>query len=123
NQEPTEARVRIADFALLERAQDAGNDAHPILPEEAEQDERGRQVSGDEEVEEKRVLLIEVPTEQFRDDDRVAETGNRKELGDSLKESQDDCLPIIDQCRPPEPQPQGSVSVRQGIEPVPHLWA
>src|SRR5262249_49269062 len=78
---------------------DALHDPHPVVPEEAEQHEGGREVGRDEEGEEVLVVLVDVPAEQAREDDAVPEARDREELGDALQEPQDDRLGIRDQGR------------------------
>ena len=67
------------------------------LPEEAEQDERGGEVRRDEEGEEVRVVLVDVPAEQARQDHAVAEARDREELGDALQQAEHDRLPVRDE--------------------------
>ncbi len=51
---------------------------------------------GDEESEEKLVVLVDVPAEQPRQHDRVPEAGDRKGLSDPLREAEDDRLEVGD---------------------------
>src|SRR5204862_1203881 len=99
DQQPGELRVGVVlgDAAVAEAAAEAANDAHPVPPEEPEQDDRGREVSRDEEGDEVAVVLVDVPAEDPRQDHAVAEARDREELGDALQEPQDDRLGIGDQ--------------------------
>jgi hypothetical protein len=54
-------------------------------------------VRGDQEGEEVGLVLVEIPAEQLREDDRVAEARDREELGDALDEADHDCLEVRDQ--------------------------
>src|SRR5207247_7873103 len=110
DEQPAELGVGIAgvDAAVAQRTADALEDPHPVAPEEAEQDERGREMRRDEEGEEVLVVLMDVPTEQARQDDAVPEARNRKELGDALQEPEDDRPRIRDQRR------EDQVAVRFG---------
>ena len=53
-----------ADLAVAERAADPLHDPHPVVPEEPEQHERGREVERDEEGQEVRLVLVDVPAEE-----------------------------------------------------------
>ena len=67
------------------------------LPEEAEQHECRRQVRGDEERDEERVVLVDVPAQQLRQDHAVPEARDGEELGDALQEPEDGRLRVGDQ--------------------------
>ena len=74
DEQPAELRVGVVgrDLAVAQRAAEAAHDPHPVAPEEAEQDERGREVGRDQEGEEVVVVLVDVPAEQPRQDHGVA---------------------------------------------------
>src|SRR5213075_1858124 len=76
----------------IPRSREPLHDSHPVGPEEAEQDERRRQVRRDEEGDEVRVVLVDVPAEQARQDHAVAQARDRKELRHALKQPEDDRL-------------------------------
>ena len=63
----------------------------------AEQDERRRQVRGDEERDEVVVVLLDVPAEQPRQDHAVAEARDREQLAEPLQEPEQDRLRVRDQ--------------------------
>jgi hypothetical protein len=69
------------------------------VPEESEEDERRGEVSGDQEGEEEVVVLVDVPAEETRKDNRVAEARDREELGESLKEAERNGLEVGDERR------------------------
>jgi hypothetical protein len=87
DEQPAELRVGVArvDAAVAERAPDALDDPHPVVPEEAEQDERRREMGRNEEGEEVLVVLVDVPAEQAREDHAVPEARDREELGHALQ--------------------------------------
>ena len=114
NEQPPELGVRVGrvDPAVAQAAPEALHDPHPVTPEEAEEDERRGQVGRDKERDEVLVVLMDVPPEQFREDDAVAEAGDREELGHALEQAEDDRLPVGDKrrekhsgrrARPPRP--------------------
>ena len=53
-------------------------------------------MDGDQEREEELVVLVDVPAEQTRGHDSVAEARDRKQLRDSLEQSEHDCLEVRD---------------------------
>src|SRR5438477_503020 len=81
-EQAAELRVGVpgVDAAVAQRAADALQDPNPVAPEEAEQNERGCQVRGDEEGEEVLVVLVDVPAEQPREDHAVPEARDREQL-------------------------------------------
>src|SRR5207248_10556882 len=70
HEQPTELRVGVvrANLPVAEAPSEPLQDAPPVPPEESEQDERGRQMRRDEKRDEERVVLMDVPTEQLRED-------------------------------------------------------
>ena len=99
DEQPAELRVGVVggDPPVTQRAPEALHDPHPVVPEEPEQDERGREVRGDEERQEVLVVLVDVPAEQPRQDHRMAEARDREELGDTLDQPEDDRPRVGDQ--------------------------
>ena len=99
HEQPAQPRVGVVrrDLAQPQRAEDAAHDPHPVVPEEAEQHERGGEVRCDQEREEEVVVLVNVPAEQPRQDHGVAEARDREELGEALEEPQHDGLEVRDQ--------------------------
>ena len=93
-----------------ERPAEALDDPHPVAPEEAEQDERGGEVGRDEEGDVVRVVLVDVPAEELRQDHRVAEARDREELRDALERPEDDRPGVRDQGE----QDHASEAVRLG---------
>ena len=98
HEQPAQARVDIVgrDLAVAQRAQQARRDPPPVVEEDPEEHDRGRQVGGDQEGQEVVVVLMDVPAEQARQDDRVAQAGDREGLGDALQQAQDDGLQVRD---------------------------
>src|SRR5262249_12829776 len=96
DEQPPELRVGVvlADPAVAQAACEPAQDAHPVAPEEEEEDEGRREVRRDEEAQEVRVVLVDVPAEEAREDDARAETRDREELGHALDDAQDDRLPV-----------------------------
>ena len=84
------------DLAVAQRAHDALHDAHPVAPEEAEQHDRRGEMGGDEEGDEVRVVLVDVPAEQPRQDHAMAETRDRKQLAEALQQAEQDRLSVGD---------------------------
>src|SRR5438270_11715698 len=101
DEQPAQLRVHVvgSDLALAEAAAEAAHDPHPVAPEEAEQDDRRREVGRDEEGEEVRVVLVDVPAQEARQDDAVAEARDGEELGHALEQTEDHGLPVRDQAR------------------------
>ena len=78
----------------------------------AEQHERRRQMRGDEERDEERVVLVDVPAEQARQDHAVAEARDREELAEALQQPQQDGLGVGDQRERQREHAQASARVR-----------
>jgi hypothetical protein len=68
----------------------------PFLEEHEEEDDRRGQVRRHEEGQEVVVVLVDVPAQQARQDDRVAEARDRERLGDTLQQPEDDRLSVGD---------------------------
>src|SRR2546423_1286743 len=85
--------------APAEAATEAAQDPHPVAPEEAEQDDRRREVGRDEKREEIGVVLVDVPAQEARQDHAVAEARDGEQLGDALEQAEDHGLPVRDQAR------------------------
>jgi hypothetical protein len=98
DKQPAEPRVAVVltDLAHLQRAPQPPDDPHPVLQEQQQQHDRRRQVRGDQERQEELVVLVDVPAGQPRQHDAVPEARNRKRLGNSLGEAEDDCLEVGD---------------------------
>jgi hypothetical protein len=99
DEEPSELRVGVArgDSAVAEASPDPLHDPHPVAPEEPQQNESRGEVSRDEEGDEVRVVLVDVPAEELRQDDAVAEARDREELRDALDQPEDDGLAVGDE--------------------------
>src|SRR5205085_197484 len=104
-EEPAELRVDVVrrDLAVAEAAPEAAQDPDPVTPEEDEQDDRRGEVRRDEEGEEVGVVLVDVPAQDARQDDAVAEARDREELGHALEQAEDHGLPVGDQRRERDP--------------------
>ena len=100
DEQPAELGVGVVggDAAIAERAAEPLEDANPVVPEEDEQDDRGREMGGDEERDEVLVVLVDVPAEQLRENHAVTEARDREELRDALQQPQHDRLRVGDQC-------------------------
>ncbi len=86
DQPPAEALVRGAVHAAVDQAANHGlDDGDPVPPEVNEQCRSGADVQQDDECEERWVGLVEVPAEQLREDDRMTQTADWKELRDALQ--------------------------------------
>src|SRR5207253_6250370 len=66
------------------------HDPHPVAPEEPEEHERRCEVGRDEEGDEVLVVLVDVPAQQARKDDAVAEARDREELRHALEQPEED---------------------------------
>ena len=101
DQQPAELRVGVigCDLAIAETPPQAAQDPQPVAPEEPEQDERGREVRGDEKGDEVGVVLVDVPAEQPRQDDAMAEARDRKQLAEPLQQAEHDRLSVGDRQR------------------------
>ena len=78
DEQPAQPGVAVvADLAVAQRAPETAQDARPVAPEEGQQDEGRGQMGGHEERDEERVVLMDVPAEQLREDHAVAEAGDR----------------------------------------------
>src|SRR5207245_2286616 len=75
---------------------ETAHDSHPVMPEEPEQDDGGGEVGRHEEGDEVVVVLVDVPPEQLREDDAVAEARDGKELRDALEQAEHDRLRVAD---------------------------
>jgi hypothetical protein len=64
----------------------------PVAPEVDQKRDGGAEVHHHQERQEPVPLLIQVPVEQVRDDDGVAEAGDREQLGHALDEREHDDL-------------------------------
>ena len=89
DQQPGQSLVRALDLACPQRADEALDDAHPVVAEVHDQRDRCRHVQRDEEREIEglvgRLGADEVvPAEPGRHQHGVAETGDREQLGDAL---------------------------------------
>ena len=101
---------------VAQAAPEALDDADPVGPEEAQQHEGRRQVGRDEEGEEVLVVLMDVPPEQPRQDDAVAEARDGKELREALEQSDHDRLEVGDHRRAAGAG-SGILGSRAGLEP------
>src|SRR5919197_1308932 len=99
DEQPREPRVGVAgrDLPVAQAAPKAAEDAPPLRQEEEEEHQRSREVRGDQEGEEIRLLLVQVPAEQLREDDRVAEARDREQFGDALQQADHDRLEVADE--------------------------
>src|SRR6266550_7275659 len=115
DEEPAELRIPVlgVDTAVAQAAPEPAQDPHPVAPEEAEQNDRGRQMSRDEEGDEVIVVLVDVPAEQAREDDAVPEARDGEQLADALEEPKDDCLEVADRL--------GGDHVPEGCSALPFL--
>src|SRR5581483_7939542 len=93
-----ELRVGVAgrDLTIPERPAEAFADPPPVAPEEPEQDDCRREMRRDEEGEEVRILLVNVPTDELRKDDAMAEARDGKELGNALEKAEHRPLEVAD---------------------------
>ena len=99
DEQPGELRVGVVltDLAITKRATDALEDAGPIVPEEAEEHDRGREVRRDEERQEVLVILMDVPAKELRQDHAVPKARHREQFRDALKQPENDRSGIGDQ--------------------------
>ena len=82
-------------FAHLPRIADpeqAAAERPPFAPEIPEQRRRRADMEHDQERQERRPVLVEVPAEQARQDHRVAQTADGKQLGRPLHGGDPECL-------------------------------
>ncbi len=63
DEEPVEAGVVVGDLAVAEWASEPADDARPVAAEKRDWYECRREVPGDEERDEERVVLVDVPAE------------------------------------------------------------
>ena len=93
------ARVRVVggNLPVAEASAEAAQNPGPLGQEEDEEHGCGREMRGDEEGEKVRLVLAQIPPEQLWQDHRVAEAGDREELGDPLEETYYDRLEVCDQ--------------------------
>ena len=98
HEQPAQARVGVigADLTHLQRAAEPLHDFDPVAQEEEQQHDRRGEVRGHEEGQEVLVVLVDVPAEQARQHDAVAEARDRERLGDALCEAEDDRLEVGD---------------------------
>jgi hypothetical protein len=98
DQEPAEEGVGVArrDAAPPDRPPQPAHDPRPVAPEEAQQDQRGSEMGGDEERQERVVVLLDVPAQQLRRDHAVAEAGDREQLRRTLDQTEHDGLEVGD---------------------------
>src|SRR5262249_7192927 len=97
DEQPAEPRVEVgADVAVAERTAEPLDDPHPVPPEEADENERRREMRRDEEAEEVRLVLVDVPPDEPREDDAMSEARNREELRDALEQPEHRPLEVAD---------------------------
>ena len=99
DEEPREpcVGVVVADLTISQAAAEPLEDARPFREEEDEEDGRRREVRGHEEGEEVGLVLAQMPAEELRQDDGMAEARDREQLGHALQETDDDRLEVADQ--------------------------
>ncbi len=99
HEQPGKARVGVAgrDLAVANAAAEPSEDPQPFGEEEEEEDDCRGEMRRDEESQEVRLVLVEIPAEQLREDHGVAEARDREELGHALQETDDDRLEVGDQ--------------------------
>ncbi len=73
-------------------AENREQELDPVAPEIDEERRRGAEMEDDEEGQEARRLLIDLPAQEGREDDRVTEAADREKLGDALEDGGDECL-------------------------------
>ena len=101
DEEPSQPLGRRRYGAGPDRVHQARNDGRPVAPEEGDEGERRAHVQGHDEGEPERLGLAlggdqVVPTEQRREDHRVAEARDREELAHALKDPEHDRLRVGD---------------------------
>src|SRR6185437_1071322 len=98
DEQPAETGVDvvIADLADPQRAEDAFDDPDPVFEEEQQQYDRRGQVGGNQERQEVGRVLVDAPTREPRQHDRVTEARDGKRLGDALRQAEDDRLEVGD---------------------------
>ena len=99
DEEPREPRVRIVvtDLAVPETSAEPLDDPCPFPEEEDEEHDRGREVRRHEEGEEIGLVLVQVPTEELRQDHGVTKARDREQLRHALQETDHDRLEVRDQ--------------------------
>ena len=99
DEQPAELRVGVvgSDLPVPKAPAEALDDSGPVAPEETQEHERGREVRGDEKGDEVAVVLVDVPTEELRQDHAVAEARDRKELRHSLQKPEHGRLGVGDE--------------------------
>ena len=98
DEQPAELRVGVVgrDPAIAQRPSEPPEDPHPVAPEEEEQHDRRRKMRRDEEREEELVVLMDVPADEPREDDAVAEARDGEELGHALQQPEHRRLEVAD---------------------------
>ena len=96
DQQPPQLCVGVVggDLAIAQASTHPAEDPHPVAPEEEEEDDCRREMGCDEEGEEVLVVLVDVPPEEARKDDAVAQAGDREKLRHSLQQPEDDRLKV-----------------------------